>query len=662
MRRLLVCLALFTPAPALAQQPAATKPVPPPTTDNSAFHRLEHPAPNSIRTGSGTHGPGYWQQRADYVIRASLDTAMKVLTGQERITYTNNSPDTLRYLWLQLDQNLFSGASRGGLIVPPDSRFGNGRAEGGVTITRVSQPALPAAPGRALQRADSLGYIVNGTMMKIDLSHPLPPRSKAVFEIAWSFPFLDEINTRMGIEFIDSSYVFEVAQWYPRLAVYDDVRGWNTEQYMGTGEFYLEYGSFDVSLTVPANMIVGATGTLRNPEMVLTPAERTRLIQARASDTTVIIRGKNEIDDPASRPKSASGTLTWRFTADSVRDFAWAAARHFIWDAARANGGRTLVMSLYPPAADSIWNQSTQYGKAAIERYSEQWHPYPYTVAINVNGREGGMEYPMIVFCHNRVNGPALYSVTDHEFGHTWFPMMVGNNERLYPWMDEGFNTFMNHYNWQQQYPGTFNRRANVDAQIVFARSGIEQPIMTPADRTNPQGLGNVAYNKPGLGLVLLRDQIVGPARFDPAFREYIRRWAFKHPTPADFFRTMEDGVGEDLSWFWRSWFYTTETMDQTVDSVTIRSDSGGRVASQIYLRKIGPMPMPVVMDLLMDDGFTRRINLPVEIWIYGDSYMATIPGPNKVTSVKIDPDKAFPEVRRDNNNWPRSPQDTPRP
>jgi hypothetical protein len=594
----------------------------------------------------------------DYVIRASLDTARKILTGEERITYTNNSPDTLHYLWLQLDQNLFRSDSRGSLIVPPDSRFGTGGADGGVTIGDISQPTLPAAPGRPAQREAKLSHTLNGTMMRVDLSRPLPPGTRVVFDIEWYFPFLQEIGSRMGISLVDGDYIYEVAQWYPRLAVYDDVRGWNTEQYMGNGEFYLEYGRFDVSLTVPASMIVAATGTLQNAVAVLTPTQRARLAQARQSDSTVIIRGKNEVRDPATRPASVAGTLTWRFVADSVRDFAWAAANHFVWDAARANGGKVLVMSLYPPSADSTWNQATQYGKTAIERYSEQWWPYPYPMAININGREGGMEYPMMVFC-NRDGAEALYSVTDHEFGHTWFPMLVGNNERLYPWMDEGFNTFMNHYNWEKKYPGTFNRRANVDAQIQFAMSGNEQPIMTPADRTG--FLGSVAYNKPGLGLVLLRDQIIGPERFDPAFREFIRRWQYKHPTPADFFRTIEDGAGEDLSWFWRSYFYTTETMDIAVDSVRT-PDNTGRPLSLIYLRKVGPMPIPVVMDLLMDDGFTKRVKLPAEVCYNGDNYLASIPGPARVTSVKIDPDKAFPEVRRDNNTWPRSPVEGPRP
>ena len=661
MRAALSALLLGLALPVAAQQPSGTRgPVPNPVSDGSPFRRLDLPDPNLYRAASGAPGPRYWQQRVDYVIRATLDTARRILTGEERITYSNNSPDTLRYLWLQLDQNLVRADSRGSLIVPPDSRFGTGGAEGGVTFGDVTQPALPAAAGRPAQRADKLTYMVNGTMMRVDLARPLPPGGKAVFDVEWYFPFLDEIGSRMGITRVDGDLIYEVAQWYPRLAVYDDIRGWNTDQYLGNGEFYLEYGRFDVSLTVPGSMIVAATGTLQNAVAVLTPTQRARLAQARLSDTTVIIRGKNEVRDPATRPASAGGTLTWRFVADSVRDFAWAAANHFVWDAARANGGKVLVMSLYPPAADTTWSQATQYGKTAIERYSEQWWPYPYPMAININGREGGMEYPMIVFC-NRDGAEALYSVTDHEFGHTWFPMLVGNNERLYPWMDEGFNTFMNHYNWEKKYPGTFNRRGNVDAQIQFAVSGNEQPIITPADRTNPAALGPVAYNKPGLGLILLRDQVIGPERFDPAFREFIRRWQYRHPTPADFFRTIEDGTGEDLSWFWRSYFYTTETMDVAVDSVTT-PDNTGRPLSLIYLRKVGPMPIPVVMELLMDDGFHKRIKLPVEIWYYGDNYVASIPGPARVTSVKIDPDKAFPEVRRDNNNWPRAPADGPRP
>jgi hypothetical protein len=630
-----------TPVPSIADSAPSV------SGDESPFRRLELPNATLIRTGAGAPGPEYWQQRVDYVIRASLDTTAQTVTGEERIRYSNNSPDTLRYLWIQLDQNLFNNKSRGHQLFDQDSRFGTRGADGGVTLSKVTAPAVPAEKGRPGQRAAKLNYLINGTLMKVDLARPLPPGGRQVLDIAWSFPFGPNSN-RMGIEQIDGSYVYEVAQWYPRLAVYDDVRGWNTEQYLGQGEFYLEYGSFDVSLTVPANMLVAATGTLQNPTQVLTPAQRNRLARARASDSTIVVRGKDEILDPASRPTSRSGTLTWRFTADSVRDFAWAAARHFIWDAARANGGKTLAMSFYPPSAEPVWNQSTQYVRFAVENYSS-WQGYPYPVAINVNGIEGGMEYPMIVFCHNRTDGPALFSVTDHEIGHTWFPMMVGNNERLYAWMDEGFNTFMNYYNWEKKFPGSYNRRGNPGLYMRFALSGREEPIMTAADRIRGN-LSVTAYTKPGLGLILLRDRIIGRERFDPAFKEYIRRWAYKHPTPADFFRTIEDGVGEDLSWFWRAWFYTTETLDQAVDSVTI-ADSAGLV-SRVYLRSATPMPMPVELDLRMDDGSAQHLSLPVEIWYGGSRYTVLVPGPRRVIGATVDARNVYPDVRRENNSW----------
>jgi hypothetical protein len=620
------------------------------SSDRSPFRRLELPAPNRIRTGSGAPGPDYWQQRVDYVIRASLDTVSRKVSGHERIGYLNRSPETLHYLWLQLDQNLFTAGSRGSLLFDQGSRFGTQGAEGGVTLTQVAEPASRAVAGRAAQPAKQLHYLVNGTLMKVDLPRPLPPGGLQVIEIGWSFPFGPNSN-RMGVEPIDGSTVYEVAQWYPRLAVYDDVRGWNTEQYLGQGEFYLEYGHFDVSLTVPANMLVAATGTLQNPGEVLTATQRARLARARLSDSTIVIQAKDEITDAASRPHSPKGTLTWRFTADSVRDFAWAAASHFVWDAARANGGRTLAMSFYPPSAEPVWNQSTQFVRFAVESYSS-WRPYPYPVAINVNGIEGGMEYPMIVFCHNRTDASALFSVTDHEIGHTWFPMMVGNNERLYAWMDEGFNTFMNYYDWEKKFPGTYNRRGNPRLYIPLALSGREDPIMTPADRIRGD-LSVTAYTKPGLGLILLRDRIIGRERFDPAFREYIRRWAYKHPTPADFFRTIEDGIGEDLSWFWRSWFYTTERLDLAVDSVSV-ADSGG-VVSRVHIRNAGGMPMPVELDLRMEDGASRHLSLPVEIWFGGDRYVVTVGGPKRVVGATIDAQNLFPDVHRENNSWMES-------
>jgi hypothetical protein len=649
--RLVAWLLPFLVFPSLAAQQRS--PAEAGAPDTSVFRQLDLPPANAIRTGSGAPGPGYWQQRADYVIRATLDTVTRSVRGEERITYTNNSPDTLRHLWLQLDQNVFTNQSRGSRMFDQRTRFGTQGAEGGFRLLKVAQPAVTAARGRVAAPAAPLTYVVNGTVMKIELSRALPPKGKQLLEISWSFLFGPNRN-RMGIEDVDGGAIYEVAQWYPRLAVYDDVKGWNTAQYYGQGEFYLEYGSFDVSLTVPADVIVAATGVLQNPAEVLTAAQRARLAQARTSDATVVIRGKDEIGDAASRPATQYGTFTWRFTAEGVRDFAWAAARHFIWDAVGVNGGKTLAMSFYPPSADSIWSQSSQYAKFAIENYSTQWAPYPYPMASNVNGIEGGMEYPMIVFCGNRTDPQALYSVTDHEFGHTWFPMMVGNNERLYGWMDEGFNSFMNHYNFPKRWPGAPLpvARGVPETYLRNALTGNEQPIMTPTDRmTTGENWRQGLYNKPAVGLVLLRDHITSPERFDPVFREYIRRWSFKHPMPWDFFRTMEDGLGEDLSWLWRTWFYTTDQLDQAVDSVVL-ADSAG-VVSRVYLHNVGQMVMPVELALLLDDGTTQRVSLPVEVWFGGDRYTFVLPGPKKVNSVTIDPNGWYPDVRRENNRWP---------
>ncbi len=649
-RLLVVCALLGALCSTLAAQ---VVPPPPPAAagDTSIFRPLALPAPNRYRTGSGMPGAAYWQQRVDYVIQATLDTQANRLSGQERITYSNNSPDTLRYLWLQLDQNLFTDTSRGAALFGPAGWYGSGAAAGGFTIDTVRQPALPPATNRRRQAARALAWKAYGTMMRVELPQPLAPRHRYVFELVWSFPFQDGLSSRMGIERVDGATIYEVAQWYPRLAVYDDIRGWNTEPYLGQGEFYLEYGSFDVRLTLPAGMIVAATGVLRNPQTVLTPVERARLALARLSDTTVVVRSREELADSTSRPHNGRGTLTWHFTADSVRDFAWAAAPHFIWDAARANQGRTLVMSFYPPSADSLWSRATQFGRTALAFYSRRLVPYPYPVAINVNGIENGMEYPMIVFCHERTSAALLYSVTDHEFGHTWFPMMVGSNERLYPWMDEGFNTFINYYSQTRVFPELAARRSNPDNYLQSVRQGLSQPIMTPADRIRGT-LRELAYNKPGLGLRILRETIAGPERFDPVFREYIRRWAFRHPAPADFFRTMEDGLGLDLSWFWRGWFYGTGVLDQAVDSVVVRTDSSGRVSSRIVLRNTGDLVMPVLLQLTPDAGAPRRLRLPVQVWYAGTRYSLTVPG--AVRQVVVDPDAALPDVNRGNNAWSR--------
>ena len=626
--------------------------LPPQVGDTSPFRRLTLPAPTLIRSGSGAPGPHYWQQRADYTIRATLDTGTHTITGFETIRYANRSPDTLRYVWVQLDQNIYRDDSRGAALNPPGTRFGGAAFVGGYVIEKVE---AVRQSGKAVKRT-GLTLAVNGTMGRVDLDVPLPPGATATLDAAYRFQIPEHGSDRMGREQFPEGWLYEVAQWYPRMVVYDDVRGWNTEQYLGQGEFYLEYGYFDVAITVPRSFVVVATGTLLNPAEVLTPAERSRLAVALKSDSTVPIIGKTEVGQPSTRPAGRSPTLTWHFVAKNVRDVAWAAAPNFIWDASGWDG--ILVQSVYPPEANPDWQNSTKYARHTIAHYSEKWLHYPYPTAINVAGPVGGMEYPMIVFCGDRTGGFDLYSVTTHELGHEWFPMIVGSNERLYAWMDEGFNTFINIYSVRSFYRDSLWERHRGDprAWALFAATGRDQPPMLPADRVDDRLLGQIEYNKPATGLYLLRQRILDDTtRFDAAFREYLRRWAFKHPTPADFFRTIEDGVGEDLSWFWRGWFYTTDLVELAVDSVSALRDSSGATYAGIFLSSPGKLPMPVEMRLGFADGSSDRVRLPVEIWFQGNHYVYLRPTPSDLVKVEIDPDSAFPDVRRDNNVWTRA-------
>ncbi|MGH7531522.1 MAG: M1 family metallopeptidase [Gemmatimonadales bacterium] len=628
---------------ATAQQPSALPSLPPSWSDTSPFRHLDLPAPTLLRQGSGAPGPRYWQQRADYTIAVSLDTATHTIAGSETIRYTNHSPDTLRYVWLQLDQNVFRSDSRGALLNPPDARWAARGFDGGFRVTRV-RAVRPA-------RRVALETVENGTLMRVNLDRPLPPGGTVSLELRFSFQVPEHGADRMGREQFPEGWLYEIAQWYPRVAVYDDVRGWNTLQYLGRGEFYLEYGNYDIAITVPRGFIVAATGTLANPQDVLTPVQRARLARALRSDSTVPIIARDEVGRRSTRPAGAGARLTWRFTARNVRDVAWAAAPNFIWDASGWNG--ILMQSFYPPVADSIWRESTRMVRHSIKHYSETWFPYPYPTAINVNGPVGGMEYPMIVFCGNRRSREGLFGVTAHELGHEWFPMIVGNNERLYAWMDEGINSFINIYAAREYFPDRawLRTRGQAAAWAEFAATGRDEPPMLPADRITPALLGQVAYSKPAVGLYLLRHAIVDSTRFDAAFRQYIRRWAFRHPTPADFFRTMEDGLGEDLSWFWRGWFYRTDVVDQAVDSVLTVRDSAGTVTG-IFLSSPGQLPMPVALRLTFADATTEQVRLPVETWYGGARFLYVRRFPTQLVGVEIDPDQAFPDVRRGNNTW----------
>jgi hypothetical protein len=607
--------------------------------DTSPFRRLELPAANEVRTGSGRPGARYWQQRADYRISATLDSARNELRGRETIHYTNHSPDALPYLWLYLEQNLCAPNSITNTLNQPPLAFADvsfdfscGGFRGGLTLDS-------ATVGGAEARRS-----IYGTTMRIDLPQPLAPGASVDLRFAWRFSVPEMGGGRMGHD----GPLYELGQWYPRMAVYDDVHGWNHEPYIGAGEFYLEYGSFDVELTVPTSYVVAATGVLRNPDQVLTAAQRGRLAAARGSDTAVAIITPAEMGNPrATRP--GGGPFTWRFTADSVRDFAWAAAPNWRWEASSVDG--ILIETLYRSSADK-WVEAHRMARGAIGYFSRQWYRYPYPHATTVEGPVGGMEYPMLTFVPNNGTREAQQWALAHEFGHEWFPMIVGSNERLYPWMDEGFNTFIDLHNAALYFAGTpYGDTIEVNAlhmAPLHTRPGEEQPLIS--NPTEVRDLMWVGYQKPALMLQTLRFEVMGPERFDAAFREYIRTWAFRHPTPADFFRIMRDASGMELDWFWRGWVTTTARLDQAVDSVTTAPNG----QASVVLANRGTMVMPAELRLTYDDGSSETVRLPVEMWNLGSRFAYRLPSAKRVRRVEVDPRHVLPDLDRSNNAWPR--------
>jgi hypothetical protein len=435
------------------------------------------------------------------------------------------------------------------------------------------------------------------------------------------------------------------------------VHGWNPLPYLGQGEYYLEYGTFNVNITVPRDMIVAATGRLQNPGEVLTATQRERLQEARESRETVTVIDSTEVGDADTRPEG-DGPLTWRYKADQVRDFSWAASSAFIWDAARAEAGdRTvLAQSYYPREGRGTeqnpgWERSTEYVQHTIEFYSDFVSPYPYPNAINVAGEVSGMEYPQIVFCDVNSRGRGLFGVTDHEFGHSWFPMIVGSDERRWAWMDEGLNTFINQYSEDAFYDESNTQSLQDLSKGIprFLQSPYgDQPIMTRADRIRDRALGALAYGKPAHGLMMLREYVVGPQDFDAALKAYFDRWAYKHPTPADFFRTMEDVSGENLDWFWRSWFYETDTMDQAVASVRPGD------TTTVTVEQRNQLVMPMTVQLTYEDGSTEQRRLPTEAFYTQDTHALSVTG-GPVQKVVIDPNRLLPDMNRGNNTWTRS-------
>ncbi|MEJ2501977.1 MAG: M1 family metallopeptidase [Gemmatimonadota bacterium] len=657
-------------------------------TNQSIFRPIEQwPDANAYRNAAGAPGHAYWQQRADYVIEAELDPSEHRIDGSERITYHNNSPDALPFLWVQLDQNVrseeHSRSQRTQEALPEEvspmmARYlgvGGSSERYGYDIQRVQL----VADGRRID-AD---YRINSTIMRVDLPEPLEPGGVRELEIDWSFIVPD--FGRGSKEEVADGWIYEVAQWFPRMSVYDDVNGWQTEQFLGRGEFYLNFGNYDVRLTVPWDHIVDATGVLRNPGEVLTAEQRARLDRAYGSEEPVFIRTADEVGDPASRPTDR-GTLTWHYTAENVRDFAFASSRTFVWDAAgfRYPGDDRVIAvhSLYPREAMPLWDKvSTRATIQTLETYGRMAFPYPYPKAVNVNGRVGGMEYPMVAFCGARPQPDGSYtegqergliSVTIHEVGHNWFPMIVASDERKWTWMDEGLNTFLQYYGeqdyaatycgeeWTQTDDCTFQSRRGPAPNIVgYMRDPDQVPIMTESDLIH-KDFGNNGYAKPATGLNMLREDILGPDAFDDGFQYYATSWAFKHPQPADFFRAMEEGAGENMSWFWRGWFYTTHANDQAIAGVTAQdatelmgSTDAGAHYYRVTVENRGGLVMPLEIEATYTDGTTERFDLPVDVWRNNElRFTKGFFSDRDLVSVTIDPDEAFADTDRSNNTW----------
>ncbi len=616
--------------------------------DTSVFAPLVLPTANEQRAGSGAPGARYWQNRADYALSATLDTGTHTVRGEMTLRYSNASPDTLHFIWLQVEQNAFRDKSLNSYIFPQDSRFGARGFEGGYTLTKMDQ-VMPPAAGTAAKRV-ALTRRPNETMMKVDLAAPLAPGRTATIEAAWSFRVPEHGADRMGRE----GALYEIAQWFPRAAVYDDVRGWNIEPYLGQGEFFVDYGDYTLSITLPAGYIVAATGALQNPREVLTLAQITRHAIAAKSDTTVRLITADELKSGAARPKTA-GLLTWKFAAKNVRDAVWAASPEFQWDASSWKG--IMAYAYYRPSAAVNWHDAADQSRMSIMEYSERWFPYPWPHISAVEGPISGMEYPMIAMENKSADVYDLYNVVTHEIGHMWFPMIVGSNERVYMWQDEGFNTFINTFSEGRRYPekGDQMARAAEERRLVeqYMVSGADKPVNMNPDRISPRLLGEAAYVKPSVGLQLLRQEIMGPQAFDDAFRAYIRRWAYKHPTPTDFFRTMEDVGGRRLDWFWREWFVENSRFDQSIDSVIVRKDGDTtRVAVLFGSRERGVLPVRARFSFA--DGSSEEFIYPAEVWSTDSRhYTRQYAFPNKtLVRIELDPEQRLLDIDRTNNSW----------
>ena len=604
---------------------------------------------NEYRSANGAPGPKYWQNSVNYTIHATLDEKDTTIRGDVSINYTNNSPDSLNYVWLQLDQNLFDPNSRGAAttLISGDRFDVKGYTKGGYHIGYAS----------LLYKGKKYNVtpVITDTRMQLRLPFAMKPNGdKLDISISYSFSIPQYGADRMGRLYTKNGVIYQLAQWYPRVCVYDDVEGWNTLPYMGLGEFYCEYGNFDYFLTVPSDMIVTASGDLQNQSEVLTPTEISRLDKARKSDSTVAIINENEIGTHAA--PTHKGTATWHFKMKNSRDVSWTASKAFIWDAARINfpsGRKGIAMAVYPLESKGYdrYGRSTQYLKQSIEFYSKDYFEYPWNSATVVAGVALGMEYPGIIFCSYSIKQDNLWHDVTHEIGHNWFPMIVGSNERRFMWMDEGMNTFINGYASNSFNHGEYGDTTTREIlRMAGTMKRAKEPLMTAPEA---MGFGDYGmyYNKTSAALNILRNSVIGADRFDYAFRTYVRRWAFKHPQPDDFFRTMNDAAGENLNWFWKEWFFETWTLDQSVKGVKYVHDKPEN-GSLISIENIGKVALPVVIRITEQNGTVNEIKLPVEIWQRSGEWTFKYNSTSAVTSVILDPHNELPDTDRKNNSW----------
>jgi hypothetical protein len=608
----------------------------------------------AYRSANGTPGPMYWQNTADYLIHARLNEKDTTISGDVSIIYTNNSPDKLDYVWLQLDQNLFNSSSRGvAATTVSGDRFDADGFEGGYHIASVSV----TCEGKIY----SIKPLITDTRMQLRLNSPIMPKGgKIVINVTYSFGIPEKGADRLGRMNTKNGIIYEIAQWYPRMCVYDDVEGWNTLPYLGLGEFYCEYGDFDYYITAPSEMIVYGSGDLQNASEVLTAEQIKRLSIASNSDKTVEIIKAGEIGKSTTRP-SATGNLTWHFTMKNTRDIAWAASKALVWDAAKVNlpsGRKAIAMSAYPieSMGDSAWSRATEYLKSSIEIYSRDFYEYPWNSAVNIGAKVTGMEYPGMIFCDSKEREGPLWFLITHEIGHNWFPMIVGSNERRYMWQDEGLNTFINIYATRLFNHGEYETDDTLFNKDYWPMLDInsmpyqKDPLMILPEAMDLDNFF-IYYGKTAFGLNLLRNIVIGKERFDYAFRKYTEAWAFKHPTPYDFFNFMNNAAGDDLNWFWKEWFFTVWTLDQAVTDVKY-VDNDPSKGALISIENKGKMIMPVFAKVFQSNGLSGTIELPVEIWQRGGNWTFKFASTTKINKVILDPENVLPDVDRANNEW----------